>query len=68
MKKAASEKGDLIQPNAKVPMNAMGEDTLSYLWTNYMHWFLAEGANYRDLLALRQRIKTMDEWPARWSR
>jgi 2,6-dihydroxypseudooxynicotine hydrolase len=52
---------------SKIPVNGMGEDTLSYLWTNYMHRFLAEGANYRDLLDLRERIKTMDQWPARWS-
>lgn len=45
----------------------MAEDTLSYLWANYMHRFLAEGANYRDLLDLRQRIQTIDEWPAGWS-
>lgn len=45
----------------------MGEDTLSYLWKNYVHRFLAEGANYRDLLDLQQRIKTIHEWSARWS-
>jgi 2,6-dihydroxypseudooxynicotine hydrolase len=45
----------------------MSDDTLAYLWNNYMHRFLAEGANYRDLLDLRPRIKTMADWPREWS-
>ena len=45
----------------------MAAETLSYLWDNYMHRFLAEGINYRDLLDLRERITTIEEWPARWS-
>lgn len=45
----------------------MPDDRLSYLWGNYMHRFLAEGSNYRDLLDLREQIKTIDEWPSRWS-
>src|SRR4051794_36820861 len=45
----------------------MSEDTLAYLWNNYMHRFLAEGANYRDLLDLRQRIAALADWPTEWS-
>jgi len=45
----------------------MSESVLDYLWDNYVHRFLAEGANYQDLLDLRARTRTFSEWPLRWS-
>jgi 2,6-dihydroxypseudooxynicotine hydrolase len=44
----------------------MSEAILTYLWDNVSDRFLAEGAIYREIRDLKNRIKRYDEWPAAW--
>jgi 2,6-dihydroxypseudooxynicotine hydrolase len=45
----------------------MSEETLSYLWQNVMDRFLAEGAVYRELRDLQQRIARYEDWCSAWA-
>ena len=44
----------------------MSEEILTYLWDNVSDRFLAEGAIYRELRDLKNRIRRYDEWPVAW--
>ena len=45
----------------------MSEEALSYLWQNAMDRFLAEGAVYRELRDLQQRIARYENWRSAWA-
>ena len=45
----------------------MSEEALSYLWQNAMDRFLAEGAVYRELRDLQQRIARYEDWRSAWA-
>jgi 2,6-dihydroxypseudooxynicotine hydrolase len=44
------------------------EDEVSWLWNHYTFRFFAEGAVYRDIIELRERIKSIDQWCPSWSK
>jgi 2,6-dihydroxypseudooxynicotine hydrolase len=43
------------------------EDEVAWLWDHYIHRFFAEGAVYRDVLELRDKIRSLDQWCPSWS-
>jgi len=43
------------------------EDEVSWLWDHYTFRFFAEGAIYRDVIELREKIKRIDQWCPCWS-
>jgi 2,6-dihydroxypseudooxynicotine hydrolase len=45
----------------------MSGETLSYLWQNVMDRFLAEGAVYRELRDIQQRIARYEDWRSAWA-
>ena len=45
----------------------MQEDEVGWLWDHYTFRFFAEGAIYRDVLELREKIKRLDQWCPCWS-
>jgi 2,6-dihydroxypseudooxynicotine hydrolase len=45
----------------------VNENEVAWLWDHYTYRFFAEGAIYRDVLELRDQIKSIDQWCPRWS-
>ena len=45
----------------------MNDDEVGWLWDHYTHRFFAEGAIYRDVVELREKIKRLDQWCPSWS-
>jgi 2,6-dihydroxypseudooxynicotine hydrolase len=43
------------------------EDEVGWLWDHYTFRFFAEGAVYRDVVELRNKIERLDQWCSCWS-